>query len=323
MLNERNNNENFEGFEVGDEEMPPVTPFDRNKLLGVKEVEFEDEQDPYDIAIDDMDFSSIEGKDFKSSFKKANQVVTKRATKISSRKKKAFKPLTKKFGVKKKATIEGPYEKKIGKVLVPTDRKVIIQGVDKFIFTEDYDDVKNPNMHDGRELKTVVFTVQNDSEIDFILQLFNPSQPLEYLYSTSQNLNNKVKVGGGEILYSDLLFNILANPMMIYNAKFTFTGPNTTSQIAQPLKFINKSSMAYLKVEPVNLSLQIDPYQFIQDIVTFRINNVLNRPFVPDGMDVIQYTILPHTTVRMAFFYDQIQIKRVMYEEAANSKKLM
>ena len=81
--------------------------------------------------------------------------------------------------------------------------------------------------------------------------------------------------------------------------------------------------MAYLKVEPVNLSLQIDPYQFIKDIVTFRINNVLNRPFVPDGMDIVQYTILPRTTVNMAFFYDQIQIKRIMYEEAANSKQLM
>jgi hypothetical protein len=49
----------------------------------------------------------------------------------------------------------------------------------------------------------------------------------------------------------------------------------------------------------------------------------LNRPFIPDGMDVINYTVLKGNTVTMAFFYEQISLKKVFYEEARKSKNLL
>jgi hypothetical protein len=49
----------------------------------------------------------------------------------------------------------------------------------------------------------------------------------------------------------------------------------------------------------------------------------LNRPFIPDGMDVIKYTVLAGMTVTMAFFYKQVNLKKVFFQEARNSKKLL
>ena len=278
-----------------------------------------DEEDPFDYAIDDIDFSFIEGKDFKKSFSKADKLVTKKIAKKTKRK----KPLEKKYFVKKRATIEGDVERKINKVIVPRDRKVVIEGVSNFILDEKNEAYKNIGYHEGRKLKSMVLTINNDSAIDFNVQLFNPSMPLEYLYSTSLNLNDKIVVGGGEVSYTDVLFNILANPMMMYQAKFVFGGANVSEQMSQSLKFINKNSSAFAKIDPVNVSLMVDPYQYLDFIVTFDFKEVLNRPYVPDGMDTIQYKILPNTSVAMAFFYDQLQIKRIMYEQAAKSKILL
>ena len=297
-------------------ELEQTETFDYSKPL-MSEENF----DPFDNAIDDIDFSSIQGKDFKKSFSKANRLVGKAVTK-KSRKSRVRKPLTKKFFVKHDASIEGG-QKKLGKVIVPRDRELIIQGASEMILSEGNNIAKTIGYHNGRKLKGVVITFNNTSAIDFNLQLFNPSMPLEYLYSTSQNLNDKITVGGGEISYSNLLFNILANPLMIYNAKFTFEGSNISEQIAQPLVFINKNSQAYQKIEPVNVSLQVDPYQYLKNIVFFDIKDVLNRPFIPDGMDVIQYKVLAHQTVVMGFFFDQLQIKRIMYEQAGNAKNLL
>lgn len=280
-----------------------------------------EDEDPFDYAIDDTDFSFIEGKDFKKSFSKADRIVSKKIAKNS--RSKSNKKLLKKIGVKRKATIYGSEQKKISKVIVPTDRKVIIEGVSNFILDEKNEAYKNIGYHDGRKLKAMVLTINNDSAIDFNVQLFNPSMPLEYLYSTSLNLNDKIVVGGGEVSYTDVLFNILANPMMMYQAKFVFSGTNANQQLSQSMKFINKNSSAFAKIDPVNVSLMIDPYQYLQNIVTFDFKEALNRPYVPDGMDTIQYKILPNTSVAMAFFYDQLQIKRIMYEEAAKSKILL
>lgn len=280
-----------------------------------------EDEDPFDYAIDDTDFSFIEGKDFKKSFSKADKIVSKKIAKNS--RSKNNKKLLKKIGVKRKATIYGAEQRKISKVIVPTDRKVIIEGVSNFILDEKNEAYKNIGYHEGRKLKAMVLTINNDSAIDFNVQLFNPSMPLEYLYSTSLNLNDKIVVGGGEVSYTDVLFNILANPMMMYQAKFVFSGTNASQQISQSMKFINKNSSAFAKIDPVNVSLMIDPYQYLQNIVTFDFKEALNRPYVPDGMDTIQYKILPNTSVAMAFFYDQLQIKRIMYEEAAKSKILL
>ena len=63
--------------------------------------------------------------------------------------------------------------------------------------------------------------------------------------------------------------------------------------------------------------------QVAKDIVFFDFFDTINRPYIPDGMDVIKYTVLPNMTVTMAFFYDQISLKKVFRKEARNDKGLL
>jgi hypothetical protein len=175
----------------------------------------------------------------------------------------------------------------------------------------------------GKKLKELVLIFNNQSALDFDLEIFNPSMPLDYLYSTSQNLNNKIQVAGGAVQYTDVLFNLLANPTLIPNCKFVFAGPQVTKQLSIPLETKNKQITGVEKIEPLNLALKIDTMQVAQDIVFFDMMQSINRPFIPDGMDIIKYTVLAGMTVTMAFFYEQVSLKKVFYKEARNSKKLL
>jgi hypothetical protein len=214
---------------------------------------------------------------------------------------------------------------KISKVIVPNDKKVIVQGVSDFILSQDKSAsaVKNIGYYNGKKLQKLIFTFNNDSALPFELELFNPSMPLDYLYSTSLNLNDKIKVAGGEVSYTDVLFNVLANSTMIPNAKFVFAGSQVSAQRAMPLKVTNKSINGEQKIFPFNLDLQIDTMQVANDIVFFDFFDTINRPYIPDGMDVIKYTVLPNMTVTMAFFFDQISLKKVFRKEARNNKGLL
>jgi hypothetical protein len=147
--------------------------------------------------------------------------------------------------------------------------------------------------------------------------------PLDYLQSTSQNLNDKIQVAGGAVSYSDVLFNLLANPMLIVNARFVFSGPNMIGQQAIPLSVQNKRVDGVVKIDPLNLGLQVDNMQVFGDIVNFDIMKTLNRAFIPDGMDIMKYKVLANHTVTMCFFYKQVSLKRVFYDEARKSKKLL
>lgn len=241
--------------------------------------------------------------------------------------KKSFvkKPLTQEFYVKKKATVIGKNQKKLSKVIVPSDRKVIVEGVSKFILSQEQKDdtLKNIGYYKGEKLNELVLTFNNNTPLDFNLELFNPSMPLDYLYSTSLNLNDKITVAGGIVSYTDVLFNLLSNPALLVNAKFVFAGASVNEQLAIPLEVKNKAITGVQKVDPLQLSLQLDTMQFAKDIIFFDMMQGLNRPFIPDGMDVIGYKVLPYNTVTMAFFYKQISLKKVFYEEARNSKKLL
>ena len=315
-----------------------------------------DEFDAFDSLVEDIDFSDLSGTDFKKTFTRVNKKIdTKISTpktsstrtfssnKLSSigrinrrpinpgntrqvRQKLDFKrPLIKNVPVEKRATIHGGSKKMISKVIVPKDRSVIVEGVSKFMLSQDKrdDSIKEVAYHNGKKLKELVLIFNNDGLVDFNLQIFDPSMPLDYLYSTSQNLNDKVQVAGGAVQYSDILFNLLANPTLIHNCYFTFTGPLVDQQVNIPLKFISKDLRGFEKIDPVNMSLKIDNLQVANNIVAFNMNASLNRPFIPDGMDVINYTVLKGNTVTMAFFYEQISLKKVFYEEARKSKNLL
>ena len=288
----------------------------------------------FDNALSDIDFSEIRGKDFKKSFSKVNRKIeNKKSVKFSKPskqaqpkivKQKAIKPLVKDFGVKKKATIEGG-KKQLAKVFVPRDKKVIVEGVSKFILsnTPENDAVKRLGYYEGKKLNELIIIFNNNSLLNFNLELFNPSMPLDYLYSTSLNLNDKIQIAGGAVAYTDVLFNLLANPALIINAKFIVAGPTVTQQLTQTIQVVNKSTAGVEKVIPINIALQIDTMQVQNDMVVFDVNQTLGRPYIPDGMDIINYNVLAGNTVTMCFYYKQISLKKVLYKEARNNRIIM
>jgi hypothetical protein len=272
--------------------------------------------DYFDDAVNDLDFSSVDGgveDDFKRLFRQVNRKLDQN-----------------RFGdipIYKSAKVPLQGKNKLTKVIVPRDKPVIVENVSKFILSQTRRDeaLKNIGYKDGKKLKELVLVIANDSDIDFTINLFDPSMPLDYLYSTSQNLNDKIIVQGGLIQYTDVLFNILANPVMIHNAYCTVSGSNSDieRQVTVPIQFKNKNLQGHVLIDPFNLSLTIDTMQVANNIISFNFQQSIGRPYFPDGMDTMNYTVYANTNVTMAFFYEQISLKKVFYEEARKSKRLL
>lgn len=276
-----------------------------------------------DEDLEDVDFSEINGEDFKSSF---SSVRNKMRRVNTVKKRRPRKPLNQTIEVDKQATISGDKNQKIEKVISPSSRKVIVESVSNFVTGENnvYDALKSYSYHEGEKLQQVTMTLNNiDSAIDFNLELFNPSMLQDYLYSSSLNLNDKITVSGVSTQYSDWIWNMIGNPVWIVNAKFAFEGANIQQQIQQPLFFTNKEVTGVEKVEPLNISLQMDNMQVQGNLVVFNIMQQLARPYVPDAMDVIQYKVLAGNSIAMAFFFKRVSLKRLFFEEVKNNKKLI
>ena len=201
---------------------------------------------------------------------------------------------------------------------MPSDRKTIVEGVSKFILAQDKssNSLRNIGYYNGKKLQEMVLIFNNNSALDFNLSLFNPSMPLDYLYSTSLNLNDKIEVNGGSVAYSDLLFNIIANPTAVRNAKFVIAGPNISGQKNLSLQVQNKFINGISDITPISLALQIDAMQVEGWTVNFDISEILKRPFIPNGMDVINYKILAGNTVTMCFYYEQKSITKLFFADA-------
>lgn len=317
--------------------------------------------DEFDALIDETDFSDFEGKTFKENFAKVKSKITKvqvpkgrtvivegqqeqnftkalsakarieqkRSLKSDSPRKLKPAPVVEGIDVQEgeRVVLKGRNKKLVSKVLIPKDRQVIVEGASKMMLSEDKRDtlIKQLGYYNGKKLQELIIEIDNNSENDFIISLFDPSMPLDYLYSTSQNLNNRITVGGGALQYSDLMFNILANPPLIHSAYITLEG--STSQVSRQevlaMQFVNKNAQGYKKIDPVNLSLKIDTMQVFNNVIAFDLHESLNRPFIPDGLDVINYTIYAGIKATIVFFYEQIHIKDVYYDEARKSKILL
>ncbi|MEM2138574.1 MAG: hypothetical protein QXM96_00255 [Candidatus Woesearchaeota archaeon] len=276
--------------------------------------------DDEDVLINEIDFSNISGNNLDEVISEIRGAIKGKKQELKYNPKK----LSKKIKKTKKGTVLS--QKKFGKVTkvyVPRDRKVIIQGVSKFILSNQADNIKNIGYFKGEKLRELVLIVNNDTPNSFNFELFNPSSPLDYFMSTSLDINSKIQVASGQgISYSELLHYSLANPIFIPNAKFVISG-NFVQQRAIPLKFINKNIEGKVFSEPLNLDNFIDSYQNLSDIVYFDIYNTLNRCFCPDGVDIIEYTVLPFTYVAMCFYFKQYQLKRLLFNECLNDKKLL
>jgi len=298
-----------------------------DNLDGEQEEEFDGDDGLQDAIeeVEEVDFSNMAGKDFKSAFQSAKKKLRKKGSGSIARILPKKKPLSKSFGVNDRAGIVGNSEKKISRVIVPNDKSVIVEGVNSFILSNsaDVNSLKNIGYWDGKKLQELVIIFNNDSAIDFNLSLFNPSMPLDYLYSTGLNLNNKIQVAGGNVQYTDVLHNILANPIFIRNATFTITGANAALQRNVSLLIEDKYTNGITEVVPLNINLQIDVMQVDANSISFNVQDVLNRPYIPDGMDVINYRVLAGNTVTMAFYYEQKALKKLLYPEARVKRKRM
>lgn len=295
------------------------------------------------IELEDIDFSLLSGKNFKKDFKainratKGKRVLTKRPNLTTKTPRPTLAKTPKKsllkskvqpieVGVQRRAVIKSKFGKPTTqRIIVPDDRKVIVEGVDSFILsnTKESESIRNIGYYEGEKLKELVLIINNETPNDFQVELFNPSAPLDWLFSTAQNLNNSIAVAGdNKVSYSDMLFNLLANPTLIPNAKFTATGLNASDQFNQAMFFKNKNIAGHEIIHPIQNQLNIDIDQNQKSIVYWDIFNTLGRAYIPDGMDVIQYKVLPFTSVVFGFYYKQVSLKRFFFKEARNKKIL-
>jgi len=203
------------------------------------------------------------------------------------------------------------------KIIVPDDRKLIVRGKERFKIGSKF--------HEGEKLQELNMTIDNtDNPVDFTMELFNPSAPLDYLYNSTQNLNSRITIADGvNVAYSDVLFNLLANPTMIVRGLLVCSALGTLSESVQTgivanqmnkiFQVKNKNIKGWQDLMPYKLNL--DVYQKQSNMVAFEIMRDLNRPFVVDGMDVLQYTVLANSKVVLNFYYKQIRLKELVFPE--------
>jgi hypothetical protein len=275
------------------------------------------EEDPDYLFLEEFDFSNMEGNNLKKDLKKIKKKSIGR--KITSKNNIEFKKKNPKKDVKIKSiktsiTSTAGFSKKGLKQL---------QDVDNFILSDNQanSSIKNIGYYKGEKLKELVLIINNNTPNDLTLELFNPSQPLDYLFATSQNLNNRISVAGNNLVsYSDVLFHLLANPTLLANAKFTCENPisqaQANAQLNQVLKIKNKNIAGHEKLHPIANNLNIDIDQTNTQIIYWDITETLSRVFIPDGMDIIEYKILAGNQVTFGFYYKQFLLKKFFFKEA-------
>ena len=239
--------------------------------------------------------------------------------------------LNKDWGVNKAATIHSSNQKSINRVLIPGDRRVIVEGVQKFILSEDCNvhDYKSIGYCNGKKLREMLFTINNEGSNDFTIEFFNPSTPMDYYQATSQNVNDKIVVAGSNVAnvqYTDVLSHMMSNPAKIYNSKVVISAPSDAvllNQRNQNMQLIQKDLTAVMDIKSLNIDLMIDAFQFQSNTVAFSYIKELSRSYIPDGMDVMRYTVLAGCTVSIAFYYEQKKLKKFFYKETRDNKLIL
>lgn len=158
----------------------------------------------------------------------------------------------KNFGVKKSATIlaKKGVIKTTNKIIIPKDRKIIIEGVENFITQAD-EKYKEIGYYKGNKLKELILIFNNDSTLDFTVDLFSPSFINDYMVSNTGDINNKIDVEGRTVTYRDLVAYMCGgNSTYIHNGRFIFEGANISNQANQPLKFNNRNIEGDANIHP-------------------------------------------------------------------------
>ena len=284
--------------------------------------DFEDEPDENELDIEDIDFSNISGKNTQEKLKKISRKTS--TAKVVPKKKRLAPANSKSRKIVAEKDVNYRFNKIKGRQTIttmqlPDDREIVLKGVDEFILSQNNAPIKNIGYYKGEKLDELILIINNDTPIDFTIELFNPSSPLDYLYATTDNLNNRIAVAGDfKVSYTDLLFNILANPVLIANAKFQATGLQANDQFNQPMIFKNKNIAGHQKVFPIQNSWNIDIDQTQKQIIYWDIQKTLGRVFSPNGMDILEYTILAGNSVVFGFYYKQLTLNKVFLPELRN-----
>jgi hypothetical protein len=284
--------------------------------------DFDSVSDDAELDIEDIDFSNLSGRNTKEKLRNISRKTS--TAKIVPKKKRLAPANSKSRKIIAKKDVEYKFNKIRGRQTVttmqlPDDREIMLKGVDEFILSQSNAPIKNIGYYKGEKLKELILIINNDSPIDFTIEFFNPSSPLDYLYATTDNLNNRIQVAGdNKISYSDMLFNILANPVLIANAKFVASGLQANAQFNQPMIFKNKSIEGKQKIFPIQNSLNIDIDQNQKEIVYWDIQKNLGRIFSPNGMDVMEYTVLAGNFVVFGFYYKQMTLNKVFMPQLRN-----
>lgn len=284
--------------------------------------DFDEIADEDELDIEDIDFSNISGKNTHEKLKKISRKTS--TAKVVPKKKRLAPANSKSRKIIADKNVKYKFNKVKGRQTIttmqlPDDREILLKGVDEFILSQNNAPIKNIGYYKGEKLDELILIINNDTPIDFTIEFFNPSSPLDYLYATTDNLNNRIQVAGdNKISYSDLLFNILANPVLIPNAKFVATGLQANAQFNQAMIFKNKNIAGHQKVMPIQNSLNIDIDQNQKQIVYWDIQKTLGRVFSPNGMDIMEYTILAGNQVVFGFYYKQLTLNKVFLPELRN-----
>lgn len=304
----------------------PITdhPFEQEQLSNFNYVpDIEEPFDDFDAEDEGFNFTDIDFSDFKGDFKENLKKLDHRVGVLINNRKKynsTGNRLKKKIAKSKRVVTS--------KITVPSDREIIVKGANGMILSKNpaIDASKAIGYYRGRKLNMLTLTFNNNGLIDFPVTLFDPSAPLEYLISNGLNVNDKIQIAGGSTSYSNMLFNLLANPTMIISAQILISGTisgNAERQLNQSMIFVNQNIAGLQAIEPLNVNLSRDIMQKENTLVTFEIMKKLGRPFVPDGMDMIQYPILAGNTVTINFYYKQVQIKRMVFDECRQARNLL
>jgi hypothetical protein len=284
--------------------------------------DFDTVSDDADMDIEDIDFSNISGRNTKEKLRNISRKTS--TAKIVPKKKRLAPANSKSRKIVAQKDVNYRFNKVKGRQTVttmqlPDDREIMLKGVDEFILSQSNAPIKNIGYYKGEKLKELILIINNDSPLDFTIEFFNPSSPLDYLYATTDNLNNRIQVAGdNKVSYSDMLFNILANPILIANAKFIATGLQKDEQFNQPMIFKNKNIEGKQKIFPIQNSLNIDIDQTQKQIVYWDIQKNLDRVFSPNGMDVMEYTVLAGNFVVFGFYYKQMTLNKVFMPQLRN-----
>lgn len=273
---------------------------------------------------EDMDFSEIRGKTFKSSLKRSNDRLKKKGISTTSGNKKSKNDrVYRKTYVKpgQSATISDNDQsanpkKTTQNIIVSSDQRVVINGVSNFMLDNSYDSLRTIGYYKGEKLKELLLTFNNTTGNDLTIDIFNPTGWGKYLIANRQDLDDRIIVGGGQIPYSQAVFSMIGAPPLIANCKFQFVCPDEVSlkeQLNQTLNFKNSSIQAYSVVKPNTFT--VDYMQYQVNVNTFDIIQEIARPFFPDGTDTLEYTIKAGSTVVMCFYYKHFPLVELLYKE--------